>query len=486
MKVLQTPGCNARISTEWRPSKLLCKRFNVPDPFFGRSETSQREQSSSNRMSKTIDTASLLGISSHSASAVVDVAALERLAAALKQTADEDKVKQAASQSQTQLESPKIISNDKMAVLPEVASDDHTDPLPRAPDDLFASIFGLDEGVIDDVELPPALVPAITSLTKEHTIEPISNDELATLYSSMSKGSGPVTSALARTRKFTSSWDEAPQTAHGVLMAPVRRATETPSASVLNHGVSSDATTSASNFLKTMSSDAFDGFLPSMDELQRDSGASFKLLKSRDSINPTEQLPSWRSKLAPASEQSTGASMSIKDKVDVKMQALVAAREALVSATVTILSKQPETSDVMHGPCLPPPGSAWAGPSWQPKPVSWASAPAVRGSQPSVLISSSPSQPSHQNVAQSSSVQSETHMHSSRHKHRDSSREHKSTSSASLSEDASSRRRHHKSHRSDYESNHSRDDRDIDKVKSGHKHRHHSDDRGDRSGSHRH
>jgi hypothetical protein len=493
VKVLQTPGSNARISTEWRPSKLLCKRFNVPDPFFGRAETSQREQSGSNRMSKSIDTAALLGISSHSVSASVDVAALERLAAALKQTADEDNVKHAASHSLTQLEAPKMISTEKMAVVPEATSD--ADPLPRAPDDLFASIFGLDEDNVEDVELPPAVVPVTASLTKEPTVAPISNDELAKLYSTMSKGSGPVTSSLTRTRKFASSWDEAPQATHTTHSGPGRHVVDTPFASALNN-VASDATSSASNFLKTMSSDAYDGFLPSIDELQRDSGASFKLLKSRDSINTTEHMPSWRSKLAPASEPSSDASISIKNKVDIKMQALTAAREALISASASTPSQPQEISDVMHGPSLPPPGSAWAGPSWQPKPVSWGSAPAVRGSQPSVAVATVPAQPSHQNVAQfndshqvvhHSHHSSESHIrkHSSKHKHLDSSREHKSKSSGSLSADAAARHRHHRDDGSVLERNHSRDDRDSDKVKAEHKHRHrHSDDGGDRSSRH--
>lgn len=489
VKVLQTPGSNARISAEWRPSKLLCKRFNVPDPFFGRAEASQREQSSNNRMSKTIDTAALLGISSHSASAAVDVAALERLAAALKQTADEDKVKQAAANSQTQLEASKMISsdrNDKMAVLPEATSD--ADALPRAPDDLFASIFGLDEEIVEDVELPPASVPVITNLTKAPAVEPISNDELAKMYSTMSKGSGPVTSALTRPRKFASSWDEAPQAAHAAPSVPVRPASDIPASSALNQGTASDATTSASNFFKAMSSNAYDGFLPSIDELQRDSGASFKLLKSRDSINPTEQLPSWRSRLAPASGQLSDAATSIKNKVDVKMQALVAAREALASGSVAITPQPPETAEVVYGPSLPPPGSAWTGPSWQPKPVSWGSAPAVRGSQSSVPVAASASQQSHQNAVQLNdshqlnhhshhSLPSDIHKHSSRHKHRESSRERQSNSCAPLGEDAAVRRRHHGDHRSP-----ARDERDSDKVKARHKHRHHrSEDREDKS-----
>ncbi len=494
--ILQTPGSNARISVEWRPSKLLCKRFNVPDPFFGRSETSQREQSGSNRMSKTIDTAALLGISSHPVSAAVDVAALERLAAALKQTAEEDKVKQAASLSVIRLEAPGMISDDHMAVLPELTSD--ADPLPRAPDDLFASIFGLDEATVEDVELPPAVVPVTTSSTQEPTVAPMSNDELVKLYSNMSKGSGPVSSALTRTRKFASSWDEAPQVAHETHNSPVRLGVGILNSSASHHSAS-DANSSASNFLKTMSSDAYDGFIPSIDELQRDSGASFKLLKSRDSVNTAGQLPSWRCKLGPVSEQLPDASTSIKNKVDVKMQALVAAREALVVASVPVASQPPKGDDVMYGPSLPPAGSVWAGPSWQPKPVSWGSAPAVRGSQLPVPVATATSKPSSQNVVLSHdshqaihhshhSLLSDNHKHPSRHKHLDSGRERKSRHSDLYSEDTSARHSHRSDHGTELEVNHIRDDRSSDQIKAARKHKHHrSDDRGDRSShSHRH
>jgi hypothetical protein len=468
IKVLQTPGSNARISAEWRPSKLLCKRFNVPDPFFGRADSSQREQSSSNRMSKTMDTAALLGItSSHAANAAVDVTALERLAAALKQTADEDRHKQATPHSEAQPDATKAVSSDKMAVLPE-SSGDAAEPLPRAPDDLFASIFGIDEGISEDVELPPAVVPVAAVLAAGPTIAPISNDELASMYSAMSRGSGPVTSSLARTRKFASSWDETPQTAAKVVSPPARRPAEVP-LPIVNRSIAIDAAASASNFFKAMSSDAYEGFVPSIDELQRDNGASFKSLKDRDSTKQSEQLPSWRSKAVPSSEPASDASRMIKNKVDIKMQALTAAREALVSV-----------SDVMHGPSLPPPGSAWSGPSWQPKPVSWASAPAVRGSQAAALVASSPAQPS---IQSTSKLRDDLHLHgplqndthSSKHKHRDSSdREHKSKDSVTSGEDAD-KRRHHGDHR-----------HESDKVKDRHKHKHHHrDDRSDR-GSHKH
>jgi hypothetical protein len=504
-KVLQTPGSNARTCIEWRPSKLLCKRFNVPDPFFGRAETSQREQSSSNRISKTMDTAALLGISSSlSMSAVVDVAALERLAAALKQTADEDQSKQAskaASQCHVQADMSKVVSNDKMAVMTEVSTADNAEPLPRAPDDLFTSIFGTDEGFGEDVELPPAVVPVTTSMTITPAVVPISNDELANMYSAMSKGSGPTTSALARPRKFASSWDEAPLST-AVPNAPARRPAELPAKAVKNLGTTGDAASSASDFLKTMSSDAYDGFLPSMDELQRDNGASFMQLKSRDSVNQLEQLPSWRSKLPSTSEQITDASISIKNKVNVKMQALAAAREALVSSSVGAAPLRPEiiTADIMHGPSLPPPGSAWTGPSWQPKPVSWGSAPSVRGSHASVVVTSSCIQPLNQNLVQSSdshqelhpsssSSQREVQRHSSKHKHRDSKsysdREHKSANSVPFSNDVDILRKHHSDRRSDSEAKFKEDDRGAEKVKDGHNHKHHRDDRAYRS-HHRH
>lgn len=476
--VLQTPGSNARSSREWRPSKLLCKRFNVPDPFFGRAETSQTAQSSSNRLSKTFDTAALLGISgSHSASAVVDMAALERLAAALKQTADEDKSKQALSLSQAQADASKAAPGDKMPILADTSSADNAEPLPRAPDDLFASIFGVDEGISEDVELPPAVTAAATASTVAPAVVPISNDELANMYSAMSKAGGPTTSSMARSRKFSSSWDEAPPSSGGSLppsSAGGFRASSARSellaAPAPKHGSASDAVSSASHFLKTISSDAYDGFLPSMDELQRDNGASFKQLKSRDSVIQPEQLPSWRSKLVAANDQATDASKSIKDKVDIKMQALAAAREALVSSSNTPApSQRPETNvaDVMHGPSLPPPGSAWAGPSWQPKPVSWGSAPAVRGSQSFVAATSAVAQPMVQPGdgcahphASTGSPHREAHSHTSKHKHRDSKKDHEAE-------------RHR--HRSDS------DKKFKDEVKEGHKHRHHrSDDGGDR------
>lgn len=476
--VLQTPGSNARSSKEWRPSKLLCKRFNVPDPFFGRAETSQTAQSSSNRMSKTLDTAALLGISgSHSASAVVDMAALERLAAALKQTADEDKSKQALSLSQAEGDAPKAVPSDKVSVVPDISSADTSEPLPRAPDDLFASIFGLDEEISEDVELPPAVTATSTTSTVEPAVAPISNDELANMYSAMSKGGGPSTSSMARPRKFSSAWDEAPSSSAGGFSASSARLSESLAAPVPNHGTAIDALSSASHFLKTISSDAYDGFLPSMDELQRDNGASFKQLKSRDSVNQSEQLPSWRSKLVPASDQTTDAAKSIKDKVDIKMQALAAAREALVSSSNAPASSQrPENNvcDVMYGPSLPPPGSAWAGPSWQPKPVSWGSAPAVRGSQSFVAASSAVAQPSNQNIVQpvdcrgnahpsTTSPRRETHSHSSKHKHRD--------SKSSKDHEADSKHRHRSDSSKQFK----------DEVKEGHKHRHRgSDDGGDR------
>jgi len=495
VKVLQTPGTHARISIEWRPSKLLCKRFNVPDPFFGRAETFQREQSSSNRMSKTMDTAALLGISSsHATSAAVDVTALERLAAALKQTADEDKSKQTASR-QAQPEVSKAIPNEKMAVLPEPASGDNAEPLPRAPDDLFASIFGLDDDINEDVELPPAVVSVATTLAVEPTVAPISNDELAELYSSMTKGSGPVTSSLARTRKFASSWDAAPQTTAGSTGLLARRPAEVPAAPVPSQGSQSDATASASKFLKAMSSDAFDGFLPSMDELQRDNGASFKLLKSRDSASQAEQLPSWRSKLVPACEQLSDASKDIKSKVDIKMQALAAAREALVSSSVAAPSQEPGIGipDVMHGPSLPPPGSSWAGPSWQPKPVSWGSAP-VRGSQSSMFAANATAQPSNRDCVQTSDSRGDTHhnrvsnashssitsderSHKHRHRHSNSDSDRKSKNCSPGAENSADRPRHHSHHRS---ASDRRDDHERDKSKDGHRHRHHRSD--DRSG----
>ncbi len=453
-------------------------------------------------MSKTMDTAALLGISSSlSTSSVVDVAALERLAAALKQTADEDKSKQSSngsSQGPNQTDLSKVISNDKMAVLLEVSNVDIEEPLPRAPDDLFASIFGLDEVIGEDVELPPAIVPPVTtSVTIAPAVVPISNDELANMYSAMSKGSGPATSSLARPRKFASSWDEAPVSASALLNAPIGRPADSPAKLAQNLGAASNAASSASEFLKTMSSDAYDGFLPSMKELQKDNGASFQQLKSRDSVSLLEQLPSWRSKLASTGEHPTDASITIKNKVDVKMQALAAAREALASSSVGSAPLQrPEliTADVMHGPSLPPPGSVWTGPSWQPKPVSWGSAPSVRGSQASGAVASSCVQPLNQHLVKSSesprkldhtsfSTQHEIQPDSSKHKHRDpkshSHREHKS------SKDVDIKRRHHSDHRSHSEAKFKGDDQDSKKVKDGHHHRHHRDDQADRS-HHRH
>ena len=178
------------------------------------------------------------------------------------------------------------------------------------------------------------------------------------------------------------------------------------------------------------------------------------------------------------------------------MQALAAAREALASSSVTSAPclHRPDNvaTEVMHGPSLPPPGSAWTGPSWQPKPVSWASAPAVRGSQSSLVTASAPARSLQQNIVQSSSShqnshhsssssQRETHSHSSKHRHRDSKSHSDRGDREPSCENISDRRGHHSGHRSESESKVKREHGEAGTVKDGHKHRHRRDDRDDRS-----
>jgi hypothetical protein len=180
------------------------------------------------------------------------------------------------------------------------------------------------------------------------------------------------------------------------------------------------------------------------------------------------------------------------------MQALAAAREALVSVCVPAAPRSPEISAaaVVHGPSLPPAGSSWAGPSWQPKPLSWGAAPAVRGSQIAAA------QPSDHHATQlmgslrsaDGSSGSSLTGHSSKHRHRDKDsnshhhRQHKHSSPIASSADASEQRARGRDNRSECETNLLREDRESGSVKHEHRHRHshrHSDERVSRS-SHRH